>query len=189
MMNQQAIVRSFETILEMLRDRGEDIGNVTKQHIEEVLKVDTMKSVIEIIMNNTKILYYTPPKFKWADIKKFFEDEEPFPLYILVVQENITQNNMRSINALQRNVEVHTLNRLQVNITKHVLVPKHEVIHDKTVVDKLIEDFKLKNKYQLPMILKTDPIAKYYGMKSGDVVKITRNSPTAGEFIVYRCCL
>lgn len=188
-MNQDAIVRSFQTILEMLRDRGMDVGHVTTQHIQDVLKVDTIKPVIEIFLNDIKILYYTPPKFKWADVRKFFEDEPAPTLYILVVQENITQNNMKSIQALQRNVEVHTLGRLQFNITKHSLVPKHEVIHDKKEVDVLLENFKLKNKFQLPILLKTDPIAKYYGMKSGDVVKITRNSPTAGESIVYRCCL
>lgn len=188
-MSHTTIVRSFETILEMLRDREIDVGSVTKQHMEDVLKQESIKPIIEVILNNVKVIYYTPSKFKWADVRKYFEDDEPYSLYILVVQENITQNNMKSIAALPLNVEVHNINRLQFNITKHVLVPKHEVIKDKKVVDDLIEAYKLKNKYQLPIILKTDPIAKYYGMKSGDVVKITRDSPTAGEYVLYRCCL
>lgn len=188
-MSHASILRGFETILEMLRDRHLDIGTVTKQHMEDVLKHESIKQIIEVILNDVKVIFYTPPKFKWADVKKYFEDETPYSLYILVVQENITQNNMKSIHSLPLNVEVHTLSRLQFNITKHVLVPKHEVVRDKKEVDDIVEAYKLKNKFQLPIILKTDPIAKYYGMKSGDVVKITRNSPTAGEYIGYRCCL
>lgn len=188
-MNRDYIVNSFGIILEMLADRGEDLGDITKEHINDVLKVDNIKQVIEIIINKIKIIYFTPMKFKWTEVKKNFEDEEKYSNYILVVQENITQNNMKAINALNLPIEIHLLNRLQFNITKHHLVPKHELIRDKRVIDDVIEKYKLKNKYQLPIILKTDPIAKYYGMKNGDLVKITRSSETAGEYIMYRCCL
>lgn len=189
-MNREYIVRSFGTILEMLRDRGEDLDGVEKEHINDVLKVDSIKQVIEIVLNDRiKVIYFTPAKFKWTEVKKYFEDTEPFQLYILIVQENITQNNMKAIQALNLPVEIHLLNRLQFNITKHVLVPKHEVIRDKDEIDSVLSRFQLKNKYQFPIILKSDPIAKYYGMKNGDLVKITRTSETAGEYVMYRCCL
>jgi DNA-directed RNA polymerase I, II, and III subunit RPABC1 len=52
-----------------------------------------------------------------------------------------------------------------------------------------MEKFMIKSKFQLPIILKTDAMAKYLGLKNGDIIKITRVSPTAGEYVVYRCCV
>jgi DNA-directed RNA polymerase I, II, and III subunit RPABC1 len=189
-MNRDHIVNAFGTLLEMLRDRGEDVGEVvTKQHIEDVLKLDTIKQVIEVILNDIKVIFYTPAKFKWADVKKYFEDDKPFSTYFLIVQENITQVNMKSINALKLNIEIFMLSRLQFNITKHELVSKHEIVRDQGEITNILERYKLKSKTQLPIILKSDPVARYYNLKGGEIVKVTRPSETAGEYIMYRYCV
>lgn len=65
-----------------------------------------------------------------------------------------------------------------------MLVPKHEVL-SKEEAEELLRSLGIK-KEQLPKIKATDPIAKEIGAKVGDIVKITRESPTAGKSIAYR---
>ncbi len=69
-------------------------------------------------------------------------------------------------------------------ILNHELVPKHEVLSEDEVKE-LLKSLKI-TKEQLPKILSKDPVIKILGAKPGDVVKITRKSPTAGESVYYR---
>ncbi|MHA2033614.1 MAG: DNA-directed RNA polymerase subunit H [Candidatus Kariarchaeaceae archaeon] len=67
---------------------------------------------------------------------------------------------------------------------KHYLVPVHEFATD-SEVEELEEKYSI-FKYQLPKISAEDPAVQFLGAKIGDVLKIKRDSPTAGEFHVYR---
>ncbi|MDJ0270571.1 MAG: DNA-directed RNA polymerase subunit H [Aigarchaeota archaeon] len=67
---------------------------------------------------------------------------------------------------------------------QHSLVPKHEILSEEEK-KQLLERLGI-TPQQLPYILITDPVVKLLGAKLGDIIKITRESETAGEAIYYR---
>ena len=71
-----------------------------------------------------------------------------------------------------------------VDISKHVLVPKHEVINTREA-SKLLEEYHIEVE-RLPRITTNDPMVKALNAKAGDIIKITRNSETAGVTLYYR---
>ncbi len=74
--------------------------------------------------------------------------------------------------------------RKKIDIFCHELVPKHELL-SKEEAEKLLKKLNIYPE-QLPWIKKSDPAAVAIGAKPGDIVKIIRKSPTAGETVVYR---
>ena len=63
-----------------------------------------------------------------------------------------------------------------MDIQKHNLVPKHEILLEEEIEEIFAElDY---NKEDLPKISEKDPVSKEIGAKVGDVLRITRNSQT-----------
>lgn len=70
------------------------------------------------------------------------------------------------------------------NVLNHELVPKHEVLSPEEAVRVLKELGTMPEK--LPWIKASDPAARAAGAKPGNIVRIIRKSPTAGETVAYR---
>lgn len=73
---------------------------------------------------------------------------------------------------------------LVVNITRHELVPEHTPLSEAEVVE-LLKAHSLE-KQMLPRMLTTDPVAIYFGLDKGRVVRISRKSESAGKYVTYR---
>ena len=73
---------------------------------------------------------------------------------------------------------------MKFDILEHNAVPKHEIL-SKSEIKKIFKklDYDVS---QLPKIKADDPVTKAIGAEEGDVLRITRESETAGTFITYR---
>lgn len=106
---------------------------------------------------------------------------------ILVYPKNLTasaKKYMEKTNKLR--IEAFSEDELRINITKHELMPVHQVLTAQQKAE-FLTSAKL-NEEQLAKISGSDPVAKYYGMRRGDVVRIIRRSDTAGKSVTFRVC-
>ncbi|PNX93306.1 DNA-directed RNA polymerases I, II, and III subunit RPABC1 [Trifolium pratense] len=112
-------------------------------------------------------------------------NKERLSRLILIVQSKMTPYARKELENCRYKVEIIKLNDLVVNPTKHVLQPKYEVL---TAVEKqeLLKKYKIEEK-QLPHMLRTDPMASYYGLERGQVVKISHSGEVFNSLVTYRC--
>ena len=73
---------------------------------------------------------------------------------------------------------------MKIDIQDHMLVPKHEIMTEEEISDEFSEaDYDFND---LPKIKSKDPVVKAIGAEPGNVLRITRESQTAGVFVTYR---
>ena len=112
---------------------------------------------------------------------------------ICLINEPVVQVfNAASVSAwAKRNLRLSFfyIDSFQMNPLKHYLVPPHEIV-PKEQHDGLMKTLYITQKLQFPLIrYHEDPITRVIGATPGDILKITRPSPSAGEYVVYRVCV
>lgn len=107
---------------------------------------------------------------------------------ILVYQTSMTPSANKIVQTVASQFAIETFQEsdLIVNITHHELVPKHIVLSPAEKAE-LLKRYRLKDS-QLPRIQMADPVARYLGLRRGQVVKIIRRSETSGRYASYRIC-
>jgi len=101
---------------------------------------------------------------------------------IIVTSGRYTQ--AAKVNAKKKGIELIQRIFPSFNIFNHEFVPKHEILTSEEK-EKILEKYRVKP-YQLPRIKASDPAAEAIGARPGDMIRIVRESPTAGKYIAYR---
>lgn len=190
------VIRCFRTLREMFADRAKHdpdlwtskrLYDITDERITE----NCLKQIfVEPLENSVALLFVLQTKFKVTDIRKMISVEKMSldDFVIIVTSEKPTSANVKTLKSIFSRMQIFSIEELLINVTQHVLVPKHEVMKDSEVAE-VIERFNIKTKSNLPFIQSIDPVARYLALKPGQVVKITRKSPSAGETVLYRYCI
>jgi DNA-directed RNA polymerase I, II, and III subunit RPABC1 len=212
------LYRSRQTLLKILAARGYDTARYEKFGPIEIsamgsagstaFQMDLERSTEAPSEQTTGItkcrVVYSLARIKnrlESFIAEFLDEEAPNPLdpsttevIVMLLEPVVASFHAAALTALARPVpnklriaffQAHTLVN---NPFEHVLVPKHELLPASQHAAFLKEN-KIKSKANLPLIkFHEDMIARLMGLQPGDIVKITRPSPSAGEYTVYRLC-
>lgn len=201
------VARTFSTVREMLKDRGWDVSSFdTDKHleIESVVEKSRFSTLFEVDVHSAKVrvIYNLNTKFKGQEISKLKKqpvriDEDVEELeedskelsssewqYLIITRELPMQGK----STVDDNTQLFRIDELLINVSKHCLVPRHIPIRSPAEIEKIMKIYSLKMPQQLPLILSTDPQARYLALKPGELVRIERPSPSAGTYVLYKCC-
>ena len=76
------------------------------------------------------------------------------------------------------------ISNMVFDVGKHIFVPKHSKVSE-AEKEKILQQYNITIK-ELPKIFKNDAALAKLELKSGDVIKIERESKTAGRSVYYR---
>jgi len=174
--------KAIETLKEMIIQRGYTIEDQEDQDEDDLQTITGTR--LQNKKNDKIIIFLTPiAKFNVDRVKEFVSILNTVHINhcICVYTDTVTSMAQKLIeNTTDFQIELFTLRELQYNITKHVLVPIHICLTDEESVE-----FRKKFGTRFPVILKADPICKFYNFKRGDVIKIIRKS-NDNEYITHR---
>ncbi|KAJ0961371.1 hypothetical protein J5N97_009170 [Dioscorea zingiberensis] len=187
------------TLLEMLFDRGYAVSvtqmAMTLSEFRETYgenpDLDRLRIPASLLSNPSKkllVIFCGPERVKISNIRGFHNHlvQENLSRMILVLQNKVTSKAREAIKEIFTfKVETFNITELLVNITKHVLKPKHDILTEEEK-KALLEKYNVEET-QLPRMLHTDAIARYYGLEKGQVVKVTYDGELTGNHVTYRC--
>ncbi|KAG7694417.1 hypothetical protein KL930_003736 [Ogataea haglerorum] len=202
--------RAYRTVKEMVRDRG---YYITQEEIDISLDQFREKICDSMGMPQRKLMSFQAnasqeaaekygdlgplwvefcdePSVGITTMKNFCQHiaDKNFATGIFIYQQNMTPSATKAI-AVAEPAVIETFQEADiiVNITHHELVPKHIRLSTEEKKE-LLARYRLKES-QLPRIQREDPVARYLGLRRGQVVKIIRRSETSGRYASYRICL
>ena len=86
-----------------------------------------------------------------------------------------------------KNVHIHHLDTLSIDILQHSKVPKHIIIRNNNEIQKICDKCNCRRD-QLPVIERNDAIGKRLRIAPGDICRIIRVTTNVGEVDYYRIC-
>lgn len=196
----------IKNLKEMLVERGDDISLFEEHELSiDKEEYENDKNVIEYQTSNTTIIFALTKKLRKLileelksceyDISNFTNRYSNKKNYVLIFNnDTISQPVISQLNKydklFQKNdcrLQYFHAQQLMFNPTKHEYVPKHIKLSEKEAVD-IMNEYMIKSKIYMPIILHNDPIAKWLGLKQGDIVKIVRYNENSGVSFYYRSC-
>ena len=205
------VYRSRMTLLDILEERGYNVEKYRKFSPAEATEaVDSYSSLSFKVTkkdDDTKVCdvrYANPSRQKLDTFFDDISDEESENTEVIVMLPVESLSDAHHVVSLKQymqpkensptkekrklRVSFFSIYILVINPMHHVLVPKHEIVPQEYHKE-LMASLYATSKSKFPEIkFHIDPIARCIGAVPGDIVKITRPSPSSGESIIYRVC-
>jgi DNA-directed RNA polymerase I, II, and III subunit RPABC1 len=200
--NTHLIYNSRKYILEILEERGFDISEYSNFSISE-LNIIIQNNQLDILVNDKNdkkiyVRYHLNKSIRLNNIQECIDDlfnienilTKNDDLIIIIKEEpNDTIEKIIKQYWLKENIYISIINikRLQYNILKHTLVPKHIILNKDEELE-FRNKFNIQKDSEIPDIGYLSPVCQVLGVRPGNICKIFRTSKTSINSEYYRIC-
>ena len=200
--NTSLIYNSRKYILEILEERGFDISEYKNFSVNE-LNIIIQNDQLDILVNNKEnkkvyVRYHINKGIRQNNITDIIDDLFNIEniltikddLIIIVKDEpNDTIEKIIKNYWIKNKIYLSIINikRLQYNILKHALVPKHTILNEEEALE-FKKNFNINKDSEIPDISYLSPVSQVLGIRPGNICKIIRPSRTSIDSEFYRIC-
>lgn len=196
------IYNSRKYILEILEERGFDIEDYRNFSVDEIhvmvqnqqldLLLTTGAKQVFVKYNVVKALR---PNILYDYVEDLFNIESVLTKTDELIIINKDEPNDTMLNTLKNiwindgiKVSIINIERLQFNILKHKLVPRHTIL-TAVEAEEVRERYNITNDDMFPTISYFDPVCMVLGVRPDEICRIDRHSKTAIDGVFYRRCV
>jgi DNA-directed RNA polymerase subunit H (RpoH/RPB5) len=197
----------IQNIKDMLLGRGDNIDEFD-EHEADIDREEFYNdlNILEFHTDNTTIIFALTKSLRVNIIEQLKKSKTNIDGFVntyngkyniilifnndILTTPTITQLNLidKILQKKKGMLQFFQINELLFNPTKHQLVPPHRKLKPDEATE-IMNKYLIKSKLQMPLILKTDVIAKWLGLKQGEIVEIIRYNENSGKSYYYRCCI
>tara|TARA_Y100000768_G_scaffold380320_1_gene357282 strand:- start:1412 stop:2041 length:630 start_codon:yes stop_codon:yes gene_type:complete len=197
------LYKSRQNLLDILKERNFDVTNYNNFTLNEIGILFENDQLDMLLKNNTNnkniyIKYYVNKVLKSQNIYDIIQDlfhlesilSKNDDLMIIIKDEpNETLQNIVKDIWMEDGIYLSLVNikRLQFNILKHKMVPKHTIL-TREEEEEFKKNYNITDNKEIPDISYFSPVSIVLGIRPDDIVKIERNSRTSITSNFYRVC-
>jgi DNA-directed RNA polymerase subunit H (RpoH/RPB5) len=188
------VTRAIEILREMLLQRGCDLSDTI------LAQQDTAKDIAILVCRNKlhdvelgpllQICFNLNERNEKNELNSFLGKMPEGPKSFIVVcgsfESALAKKLKQQIDHMP-NVEMFELKELLFDPSKNELASEHILITDEQIIKALLVKHQVKSRTHIPLILRTDRMARHLGAKPGNLVKVININPSSGESVGYRC--
>ena len=197
--------KALRTLTEMLGDRGYDMAPLADR--DALLRTYGEGAMFAVTLAETEAGARPPMRIvffpqvsglKMENIRKAYDGAAD---YCLVVHssDKFKPNVAGAATEIQKklqpsghHLQMFTMKELEANVMHHSLQPRFFRM-TQAEVDALLTNLSTTQdkamRGMLPRINDDDKVARYMGLRPGDIVRIVRDTPTSGQLDTYRICV
>ena len=203
------IYKSRNILLEILKDRGYSVDDYTDFSVTEVQAMYNNKELDMLLEHSTQkisngenkklyVKYHLTTRLGSSHIYDYVDDlfdiEEVLTSEddLIIISKDKTNQTIRDLVEQlfikdKKFVNIYNFHDYLFNVLDHEMQPTFRILNNDEKQE-IMKRYNIVKDKEFPDVSRFDPVSQAIGVRPGQLIEITRSSPTAVKTLYYRIC-